>query len=86
MGRHLRVPGAKAVNTDLERALHYINEDVQLLRKFSKAHMISRVLWDSCGPARRHRFIAQEYVRVEANRVILTEYGLEVIGYREATA
>lgn len=60
--------------------------DVRALSRFSKAHMVSRVLWDSWPHALRARFIAQEYVRVEMQRVILTEYGLEVIGYREATA
>lgn len=61
--------------------------DCEALAHFKNNQTIQRRTWDRefSAPTRK-KFIDMGYVKVTPNVVYLTADGLEVIGYREATA
>jgi hypothetical protein len=74
------------MNQNLASVIFDVLKDVQFLRKFIQAQMIGRGVWDNVPTEQKQRMLDMRYVTVEENRVRLTREGLEVIGYREATA
>jgi hypothetical protein len=57
------------------------------LAKFHDTQRMQRGAWEAQIPADvRARLIKQEFVAVQKHIVYITAEGLEVLGYREATA
>lgn len=70
---------AREIFTDVMR-------DVVVLCRFRDSQVMQRGVWDTQVPADiKRRFIEAEYVKIERNIVYLTQVGLEVLEYREAT-
>lgn len=64
-----------------------ILRDVVALCKFREHQLIQRGVWDAQVPFDvKKRLIAAEYVVVSENVVYLTEEGLSVVEYKQATA
>lgn len=74
----------------MSRALEVFTDilmDCEALAHFRNNQTIQRRTWDrEFSAVTRKKFIAMGYVKVTPNVCYLTADGLEVIGYREATA
>jgi hypothetical protein len=65
---------------------HLILLDCHYLKRFMDTQRITRGYWDGIPAVHRKRIMDLGYVRLASHMVQLTVEGLEVLGYREATA
>ena len=65
---------------------HLMLLDCHYLERFRDTQRITRGYWDGIPALHRKRLIELEYVKVAPHMVQLTMQGLEVLGYKEATA
>jgi hypothetical protein len=74
------VPGARQFLINLESSVRI---DMYLLRQFTEAGHMQLAKWEKVPSDLRKHFFDLEYVLLDGDRVVLSETGREVRGYKE---